>query len=59
MERQLGFSALRQGHHYAAGPSVGACFFKTIFCAVAPYPATTHPPPWQEKTAYWRALASG
>ena len=31
------------GHHYAAGPSVGAYFFRTIFCAVAPYPATTAP----------------
>ena len=27
-ERQLSFSALRQGHHYAAGPSVGACFLR-------------------------------
>ena len=27
------------GHHYAAGPSVGAYFFRTIFTAVAPYPA--------------------
>src|ERR1700722_15257209 len=31
------------GHHHAAGPSVGAYFFRTIFCAVAPYPATTAP----------------
>ena len=43
MERQLGFSALRQGHHCAAGPSVGACFFRTIFCAFAPYPADAPP----------------
>jgi hypothetical protein len=39
----LGFSALRQGHHYAAGPSVDACFFRTIFCAFAPCPATNGP----------------
>jgi hypothetical protein len=42
-ERQLTFSALRQGHHYAAGPSVGACFFRTIFCAFAPCPAANGP----------------
>ena len=38
MERQLGFSAL-QCRHYAAAPSVCACFFRTIFCAFAPCPA--------------------
>ena len=39
----VGPLALRQGHLYAAGPSVGACFFRTIFCAFAPCPATKAP----------------
>jgi hypothetical protein len=39
----LGFSAGRQGHHYAGGPNVGTCFFRTIFCAFAPCPATNGP----------------
>ena len=38
-----GFSALRQDHRYATGPSVGTCFFRTIVYAFAPYPATNDP----------------
>ena len=55
-ERQLGFSALRQGHHYAAGPSVGACFFRTIFCDFAPCPATNGPGLSTFRGGRWSAL---